>query len=69
MERNRLIRVFQIDDLGHEAGAVDGVVEVILIEDDADRVFAGVDALRAVQVADDLDDGIKLGGPGVPGCR
>ena len=59
-ERNRLVGIFEIDDLGHQPAAVDRVVEIVLIEDDADRVLAGVDSFGPMQVPDDLDDGIKL---------
>ena len=61
LERDRLVGVFEVDHLGHEPAAIDGVVNVVLVEDDANRVFAGVDSVGPMQMADDLDDGKELG--------
>ena len=68
LERDRLVGVFEIDHLGHQPAAIDGVVQVVLVEDHADRVLAGVDAVGAMQMADDLDDRIELGRRAARGC-
>ena len=61
LDRDRLLGVFQVDDLGDQPAAVDGVPEVVVAEDDPDRVLARVDLAGPVEVADDLDDREELG--------
>ena len=65
-DRQRLLGVFQVDDLRDQPAAVDGVVEVVLGEDDPDRELRRVDPGGPVEVADDLDDREELG-PGPVG--
>ena len=61
LERDRLVGILEVDHLGHQPAAIDGVVHVVLVEDDADRILAGVDPVGPMQMADDLDDGKELG--------
>ena len=60
LDRDRLLGLFQVDDLGDQPAAVDDVPELLVGEDDADRVLGRVDLPGPVQVADDLDHGEEL---------
>ena len=69
VEWNGLVRIFEIDDLGHQPALVDRLVQVILIEDHADRVFGRVDALGPMEVPDELNDRIEVAAGAVRECR
>ena len=60
LKRDRLVGVFKINYLGHEPTTIDCIVHIVLRESNSDRVFAGVDTVGPMQVADDLDDRKEL---------
>ena len=62
-QRDRLVGILEVDHLGHEPAAIDGIVEIVLVKNNADRIFGGVDACRADGRWPDIDlgDRKKLG--------
>ena len=59
-EGEGLLGVFEVDGVGHQPAAIQGVLDVGVAEGDADREAAGIDGGGPVDVADELDDRVKF---------